>query len=76
MLSVLSVARLEMTHYRRSPRTRGTASPTRTDHHQTNIPRMLWGIGDTRRFTDPEASNETSPTVVVIGNDTRCEAPG
>ena len=48
----------------------------RTDHHQTNIPRMLWGIGDTRRFTDPEACNETSPTVVVIGNETRCEAPG
>ena len=37
---------------------------------------MLWGIGDTRRFTDPEACNETSPTVVVIGNETRCEAPG
>ena len=33
---------------------------------------MHWGIGDTRRFTDPETSNETSPTVVVIGN----EAPG
>ena len=37
---------------------------------------MLWGIGDTRRFTDPEACNETSPTVVVIGNETQCEAPG
>ena len=36
---------------------------------------MLWGIGDTRRFTDPEACNETSPTVVVIGKETRCEAP-
>ena len=36
---------------------------------------MLWGIGDTRRFTDPEACNETSRTVVVIGNETRCEAP-
>ena len=37
---------------------------------------MLWDIGDTRRFTDPEACNEASPTVVVIGNETRCEAPG
>ena len=37
---------------------------------------MLWGIGDPRRFTDPEACNETSLTVVVIGNETRCEAPG
>ena len=33
-------------------------------------------VGDTRRFTDPEACNETSPTVVAIGNETRCEAPG
>lgn len=23
---------------------------------------MLWGIGDTRRFTDPEACNETTGT--------------
>jgi hypothetical protein len=37
---------------------------------------MLWGISETRRFTDPEACNETPPTVVVIGNETRCEAPG
>lgn len=37
---------------------------------------MLWGIGDTRRRTDPEAYNEASPTVVAIGNETPCEAPG
>ena len=37
---------------------------------------MLPGIGDTRRLDATEACNETSPTVVVIGNETRCEAPG
>lgn len=44
----------------------------RDDKHQTDIPRMLWGIGDTRRFTEPGTCNET----VGIGNETRCGAPG
>lgn len=49
---------------------------SRDDHHQTGIPRTLWGIGDTGRLTDPDGCNESPPAVVVIGNETRCAAPG
>ena len=53
-----------------------TPSRERDDKHQTKIPRMLWGVGDTRRFSDPGTCNETPPVVVPHGNETRCEAPG
>lgn len=49
---------------------------SRVDQHRTGIPRTLWGVGDTARFTDPDGRNETLPRVVVIGNESRCEAPG